>query len=201
MPFLSHNINFAHWRAEDLHPESFDRGEFSFRSPALQSLSRHLSLQQKANVLDFGPLLRENIEFLSSYHCKIFIEDFHESVVSPANVPSEALDAVLCWDMFNYLERGRARDLIASVSRQMRVGGLLILYTASRSFVPRDPLQFRIVEDDLVRCQNRSTESDCRGAVTPRALLEFMSGWRLVRSLHLRNSMQEHLCLFEGTPM
>ena len=101
MPGPVQRINFAHCVAKDLLPDKLQLGTTLYRSPAAEALLRLLKSRSRPTVLDFGPLIRENVELLSSCHCKMFIEDFHQGVSDETllDVPDDSLDAVLCWDM------------------------------------------------------------------------------------------------------
>lgn len=52
------------------------------KSLALGLLSHNLRVDQRYTILDLGPAVAENIDFWSNYSCKIYIEDFYQTLIS-----------------------------------------------------------------------------------------------------------------------
>src|SRR3954466_8053154 len=89
------------------------------RPPALTALFEEFRRGRKLQVLDLGPAIGSNGEFLSQYGCKIYIEDLFAALSArtvggeeagpqffaeflPTSEPA-SFDVVLAWDTFNYL--------------------------------------------------------------------------------------------------
>jgi hypothetical protein len=194
MPGPVQRISFARCHVGDLQPSKLEQGVSNHRSPAAEGLFRALRSKRRCAVLDFGPLNRENIELLTSHYCKMFIEDFHQGLpdATLTHLPDCGLDVVLCWDMFNYMERQQAEKLMSNISRRMNPGGILIMYIASGAQVPKEPLRFRFLDRQTVACEIGCSEFIDRTPLTSRAIHSMMNGWTPVHSLHLRNTFQEH---------
>ncbi len=189
------SINFACVQAKDFAGSNYDRTQNVFRSPGLEAILLHLKSRQKPSLLDFGPLVRENVELFSTFHSKMFIEDFHQSSCSEIieELPRSAVDAIFCWDMLNYMSRAETADLICCLRELANPGATLLMFTASGSRILSQPLQFRVRDRQHLVCEPRSNETRQCSPYTPRELETLMKGWKHERSLHLRNGLQEHL--------
>lgn len=194
-------INFARCTSKDLaSTNKLEPGTTLYRSPAAHELLRFLGTRQRSTVLDFGPLLRENVEMLTSYHCKMFVEDFHQgfSEESIAEIPPESLDLALCWDVLNYLDKSQAERLLGLIEARMKPDGRLLFLIASGNEVPKYPLRFRIVDREHMACEVDSAETIPKTPLSSRTIYALLSSWKPVHALHLRNGLQEHLFAFRG---
>jgi len=121
------------------------------RCQALKELLGVLRPGARHAVLDLGPPLAANVQYLAALSCRVRIADLHrslslESVESrrPEAVgalldrllplaPGERFDALLAWDVFDYLDRGEAAALAKRLVALLRPGGLLMaLFTTER---------------------------------------------------------------------
>jgi len=99
-----------------------------------------------AEVLDLGPAIGSNITFLGErIGCKIHVKDLyadlerHAQEDALARFPefleacfreygAESIDAVLCWDIFDYLVPPAANALAGTLIRALRPGGALLAF-------------------------------------------------------------------------
>jgi SAM-dependent methyltransferase len=96
-------------------------------------------------LLDLGPVVGSNVTFFGEeVGCKILVEDLskdidrhvHQSKLEdlPAffdkRFPQEAntIDGILCWDIFDYLERAPAERLARQLGRILRPDGVLLAF-------------------------------------------------------------------------
>ena len=96
-------------------------------------------------LLDLGPVVGSNVTFFGEeVGCKIIVEDLskdidrhvHQSKLDelPAffdkRFPQEAntIDGILCWDIFDYLERAPAERLARQLARVLRPDGVLLAF-------------------------------------------------------------------------
>lgn len=191
-------INFACCSAKDLVSDKLEIGTTVYRSAAAEEMLRLLKSRPRPTVLDFGPLLRENVEMLSGLHCKMFIEDYHQGLSDDpfAGISEGSLDAVLCWDMLNYLRRDAGHLLVQAIKPYMRPGGVILVQIASSQYVSKYPLRFRLIDRQHMSCEVESSETVVREPFTSRAIHTMLEGFKPMHSLHLRNGLQEHLFSF-----
>jgi SAM-dependent methyltransferase len=94
-------------------------------------------------VLDLGPAVGANLTFLGQeLGCKVVVEDVFKDVeehaaagtmaglpdVFDARLPYEAesVDGIVCWDVFDYLDRPAAERLARQLIRVLRPGGTVL---------------------------------------------------------------------------
>ena len=107
---------------------------------ALARFLAGLGSRQRPVLLDLGPVVGSNVTFFGEeVGCKILVEDLskdidrhvHQSKLEdlPAffdkRFPQEAetIDGILCWDIFDYLERAPAERLARQLTRVLRPDG------------------------------------------------------------------------------
>lgn len=96
-------------------------------------------------VLDLGPVVGTNVSFLGEQlGCKLRVEDLYADVdrltreqaldTMPAFLEQrfrcepESLDAVLCWDVLDYLEKPAAAILARQVATWVKPGGVVLCF-------------------------------------------------------------------------
>lgn len=162
-------------------------------------------------VLDLGAAQGGTITLLNQFRCRLDIADFGASLDRLAAeselgaldtlietlLPrrrSEPLDAVLCWDLLNYLPRAALGILLEHTAARSRPGALvhaLIAYSSAR--MPAQPCQYApLGEEQLAPMAPCAAE---RGAprYTPQDLARCLPGYHIERAMLLRNGMQEFL--------
>lgn len=189
------------------------------KAPLFNMLAAHLRRGDRSVVLDLGAPRASTIAFCNQFPCRLDIAsliphlDFlngEEDVTvlaerAEAMLPArreEAVDAVLCWDILNYLKRSAITALMSRVAARARNGTLvhvLIVYSAPR--MPARPGAYSPVmgsgaeESSDIRLLNMPTTGEERDApgYTPEALGRCLSGYHMERGMLLSNGMQEFL--------
>jgi Methyltransferase domain len=226
------------------------------RSLALSSLLADLAGGGKRQVLDLGPAVGGNVEFLSQFGCKLYIQDLYSALapylaLHPGS-PSEAavaislgsainadrasvrearetwearqerdatleegasiadriggllgfpddtrFDAVLAWDLLNYLDRREMAALDEQLVRFCRPGAVLFALISILKQIPAEPMRFRILDQERLAYETRTTGTRPCPRYAPAELTELLRGFRLDRSFLLRHGVQEYLFLRE----
>jgi hypothetical protein len=141
---------------------------------ALARFLAGLGSRQRPVLLDLGPVVGANVTFFGEeVGCKIFVEDLskdidrhvHQSKLEdlPAffdkRFPQEAesIDGILCWDIFDFLERASAERLARQLARVLRPDGVLLAFfgTADPRSETRPPTYTRHVVVDRAHLQCR----------------------------------------------
>jgi hypothetical protein len=187
------------------------------RSLALPSIFTALSRGHKLNVLDLGPAIGGNVERLSEFGCKLFIEDLYASKTAAATengllgtdffaqflAPPEGtqLDIVLAWDLFNYLERKELALLGERLRRFCRPGALVFALISIHKTIPAQPIRFRFHGQDLDQLvyDRRTTVERPGPRFAPAEFNDLLRGFRVDRSFLLRHGIQEYLFMREGS--
>ena len=139
---------FARRRKDD--DGADDNGAAAADSPVqpTRALARFLAgigSRQRPVLLDLGPVVGSNVTFFGEeVGCKILVEDLskdidrhvHQSKLEdlPAFLDKrfpqedESIDGILCWDIFDYLERPPAERLARQLTRVLRPDGVLLAF-------------------------------------------------------------------------
>lgn len=140
---------------------------------ALAKFLSSLSARQQPMLLDLGPVVGPNVTFFGEQlGCKIFVENLYKDIDRhvkegkleelPAffekRFPQEdgSVDGILCWDVFDYLDRPAAQAVAKQLVRILRPdGALLAFFTATQSQETRTPEYTKYVVVDQASLQYR----------------------------------------------
>jgi hypothetical protein len=186
------------------------------RSLALQALLKGLHPEERPAVLDLGPPLSGNIKFLSALNCRVRVADVHRSLVAepvekrrpdamPALLeallplaPDERFDAVLAWDVFDYLRKDQVTSLMMRLVPRFRRSAQMLVLVSMRRQLPAVPVRYRIVDGENLDCE----KPPAQGASEPMRpcpqykqsdLGHMMRGLGVRRCYLLRSGIQEYL--------
>lgn len=185
------------------------------KSLALAALYQRLRHDRKYHILDLGPALGANVEFFSQFRCKLYIEDYYQSLAAARTAEEETpspeqlyqkllpyaedirFDVILCWDLFNYLPRQELQILLKHLARYCQRGTLLFSLVATHRQIPAQPTLFKIMDDENLIYEMDS--SDLRPSIEhkPRDLKLLMQGFQTANTFQLRSGMQEFLFIHD----
>jgi cytoskeletal protein CcmA (bactofilin family) len=180
-----------------------EAGRQLHHSGAFGALLAELRSRPRVAVLDLGPARPENVAFFAALSCRLHVEDLYRSVVGrrgPAlpedvlHLPADAaFDAVLAWDLFDYLEPAILPPLAARLTAACRPGALLFALTSYLGTIPAQPLDFRLAGDDALLYDPAARRSRPGPRHAPRELEQLLPGFRFRTSYLLRSGYQEFL--------
>lgn len=113
------------------------------QTKALALFLAGLGTRQQPILLDLGPVVGSNVTFFGeNVGCKILVEDLskdidrHVNQAKVAELPaffdtrfpqeSDTINGILCWDIFDYLDRAAAERLARQLTRVLKPGGVLL---------------------------------------------------------------------------
>ena len=119
-----------------------------FATKALRKFLASLTAREAPVLLDLGPVVGSNVNFFGEQlGCKIFVEDIFANLDQhirdqkleelPAFLKKRlpqadgTVDGILCWDLFDYLDRASAQELATQLIRVLRPGGTLLGFFAT----------------------------------------------------------------------
>jgi len=180
-----------------------------FSTKALRKFLACLTRRQPPILLDLGPVVGSNVSFFGDrLGCKIFVEDVFADLdrhVRLGNVNGfsafletrfarlPAADGILCWDLFDYLDRRSAQVLAAQLTQRLEPEGALLSFLGTAP--PGDARYTKFVIVDELNLRHRMyTSSRVRQASLPnRDILRLFSGLRVSESFLLKNNQREIL--------
>lgn len=162
-------------------------------------------------VLDLGTVVGSNISFLGDrLACKIFVEDLYADIERFAQArtfpdfaahldarftrPDASVDAVLCWDVFDYLDRPAAQALGRHLVRVLRPGGALHGFFSTKP-APDDHhyTRFVIVDDRTLQPRLHPGSRGRVQAFQGRDIDRLFEGLRVAESVLLLSGTREVL--------
>lgn len=188
----------------------------SHRSLALAALLASLKPEARSQVLDLGPPMGGNIEWLSTRGCRVFVVDLFASLQfetvesrAPENFPrllerllpcgpDDRFDAVLSWDVFNYLRPDQVNALMARVGQYCRPGAQVLSFIATHKEMPASPLRYRIVAPDSLAWEGVLAPTRAAPCYRQTDFARIMPTYRVKSSFLLRNGIQEYLFSARG---
>ena len=203
---------FARLRKDE---DDADAGADSPAQPtkALARFLAGLGTRPQPVLLDLGPVVGSNVTFFGEeVGCKILVEDLskdidrhvHQTKVDalPAffdtRFPQESdtIDGILCWDIFDYLERAAAERLAGQLTRMLRPEGVLLAFFSTAD--PRSairPTYTRHVVIDRAHLQYRPYKA-ARAKQRPllnRDIQRLLEPLRITENVLLKTNLREVL--------
>ena len=159
-------------------PESTGKGgqRVSRRSTGFAEFMRTLTGAENLAVLDLGPTSSANISFLTQLGGRVYNEDIlrgsrDHSYFSKQEDGTEKLDpqkffaenlnhqeglfdAVLCWDVADYLDEALVKPAVERIHKSMKPKGILLAFFHTKDAGPESPYcRYRIVNKETVELE------------------------------------------------
>jgi SAM-dependent methyltransferase len=180
---------------------------------ASKTLARFLDLlfaRPAAEVVDLGPVIGQNITFLGErVGCKIHVEDLFsdidrhiqndkldqlpEFLGGRFSLPASSIDAVLGWDVFDYLAPMAATALASELMRILRPGGVFLGFFGARA--SDNPQYTKYFIDDETHLRYRFYPSACtrRWVLQNRDINIMFAGLEICETVLLKSGVREIL--------
>ena len=139
---------------------------------ALKKFLTTLGAHPQPTLLDIGPVVGHNVTFFGEQlGCKFQVEelskdiDRHAREDKVAELPEflskrftqadESFDGILCWDLFDYLDKKSAQALATQLVRVLRPGGVIFALFNATETLPTTKTYTRFVVIDDTSIQHR----------------------------------------------
>ena len=146
------------------------------RSSGFQEFTKQIRGQEGRTILDLGPTSPRNIEYITSQGHKVYNEDVLSASVDPALlIPGSngepaidvehffaenlifrghQFDAVLCWDIPDYLHESLVKPMVERICSVLKPGGVLLAFFHTRDAGPEAPyFRYHIAGPDTLELQ------------------------------------------------
>ena len=191
------------------------------RSSGLGELSRHFGSEEGLCVLDLGATSPANIRYLTERGHKIYSEDVLLASTDPALViqdeegkavldskrfledtlayPAAHFDAVLCWNLPDYLDESVVKPVIGRLWSVLKPGGMLLAFFHTRDAGPDSPCyRFHIISPDTLEMQRIVLRNETRRGQTGAVHTAVSDGFRLQRvfnNRHIENLFRDFVSI------
>jgi hypothetical protein len=191
-------------------PEKAKGDEPVVGSKALPKFLGALAQQTSPVLVDLGPVIGPNVEFFGDrLGCKLFIEDLLADVdrhlknntldTFPAALEKRfrhtdhSVSGVLCWDLFDFLDKASAEALAHQIVRMIGPGGAVMGFFCTSS-VPQAPFtKFEIVDDANLRHRHHPGVGGPKRALNNRDIIRMFEGLHVSDSFLLKSNTRENL--------
>lgn len=188
-------------------------------SPLFGTLLTQLQNVERCCVLDLGPAVGANVEFFGQLHCKLHIADCGMALAHLNDAVGETegerpfaallksmlpldrlepVDAILAWDLLNYLDRPLFAALMEHLAPIISGDTWLHTYIGSRREMAAQPNMYRLTLEGKVAVAARDPAQRSCPCYHQLDLRNLMPGFKVARSTLLQNGMQEYLFQGEG---
>jgi hypothetical protein len=186
--------------------------ESVFPTKALPKFLVALSSRDQPVLLDLGPVVGSNVTFFGEQlGCKIFVEDvlndlerhtregrleaLPEFFATRFPQADSSFDGILCWDVFDYLEKPAAQVLAGQMARILKPDGVLLaLFNASEP-KPGPATYTRYLVVDPTNLKYRAYAAS-RGKLRPilnRDIIRMFEPLRVAEQFLLKTNVREVL--------
>lgn len=104
-----------------------------------------------------------------------------------------AFDAILCWDLFDYLEGSGAVQSLPKLADLLRPRGYLLAFFNCERTTARPATRYRIVGSEQLEYEPLPQAHPPGRAYENREIVELFNGFDLINSCYLPNQMREIL--------
>jgi len=192
------------------HAESGAEAERVVPSRVFPKFLAALAHRENPVLVDLGPVVGTNITFFGErLGCKIFVEDLFAEIErraregSTAALPqafderfggrTPAVDGILCWDVFDHLERPAAQALAAHLVRILKPGGAVFGLFATAETGPPHYTKYVIVDGDRLRHRPYPAADGRRHILLNRDIIRLFEGLEVAESVLLQINIREIL--------
>ena len=161
-------------------------------------------------LVDLGPVVGANVEFFGDrLACKIHVLDLFTEVEAAARtgvregladrlaerltLPYDSVDGILCWDLFDFLDRATSQSLAQHLSRLLRPGGALYAFFGTTPAELRSHARFVVAGDDSYKVRSVPASPTTRAVLANRDISRMFDGLTTAESVLLKSNTRETL--------
>jgi hypothetical protein len=191
-------------------PESAAAGDLVFATKALRRFLSTLTARESPTLLDLGPVVGSNVSFFGEQlNCKIFVEDIFADVdrhirdgkleglpeFLGQRFPQAdgEIDGILCWDLFDYLDRASAKQVADQLTRVLRPDGALLGFFGTAQARDTRYTKYIVVDDVNLKYRMYPAARGRQAILVNRDIIRLFAGLRVSDSFLLQNNLREVL--------
>lgn len=184
------------------------RDEPVVASKGLPKFLSALTQRPAPTLLDFGPVIGTNVEYFGErLGCKLFIEDLFGDLERharagtldqfPAGLEKRfrhgdaSADGILCWDVFDFLDKATAPALAKQIVRMLKPGGTVMGFFCSVPVEQSSYTKYEIVDDASLRHRQHAGAGGAKRVLQNRDIIRMFEGLTVSDSFLLKGSTRE----------
>jgi hypothetical protein len=181
-----------------------------YPTKALAKFLRHLQTRENPAIIDLGPVVGSNVTFFGEQlGCRIRVEDFTADIdrhikadtvdqlpkffETRLNEAPESLDGILCWDVFDYLDRAAAQSLATALTRLLRADGTLLGFFSTADSRAQVYTKYIIVDEGNLRYRTYPAARPRQRALLNRDIIRLFEHLRVTDSFLMKTHIREIL--------
>jgi hypothetical protein len=186
------------------------RDELVVPSKAFPKLVASLAQKDAPILLDFGPVIGANVAFCGErLGCKLFIEDLVADVdrqlrgTSKEDLatifgkrfvhPDASIDGIICWDLFDFLDKAAVAALARQIVRLLKPGGAVMAFFCTSSVERSAFTKYEIVDENNLRHRYHPGVGGKKNSLQNRDIIKMFDGLVVSDSFLLKNNTREML--------
>jgi hypothetical protein len=194
----------------DVHQNPSAADDPIFATKALRKFVTCLTSRESPVLLDLGPVVGSNVSFFGEQlGCKIFVEDIYADLdrhVSGGKLEALAeflkkrfpqdggtVDGILCWDLFDYMDKAAAKDLATELTRLLRPDGALLGFFGTSPVREARYTKYIIVDEVTLKHRSYAAARARQANLLNRDIIRLFPGLRVSDSFLLQNNLREIL--------
>ena len=169
-----------------------------------------VSHQARPALLDLGHVVGSNVEFFGErLACKLYIENLYldiesasrrgvregleAALLSRLGLGDRSVDGILCWDIFDFLDRPAGLALAAHLATLLRPGGALYGFFGTTPIELKQYTRYVVDREDRFQLRTFPAAPVKRGVLLTRDINKMFSPLAVTDSVLLKTSTRETL--------
>ena len=180
-------------------------------SPGLKGALAGVPSDGSCKVLDLGPAVAGNLDFVSTFASRMHIADllvgFDPNAATQASDFERGMQAlrdlvtlsegtfhlVLAWDVLAYLSSQRADDLVGVLAELCSPEARLHVIVPTTEMMPAVPNRYRIVDEETLVYEPVTTDLTGAPKLPPNSVDRLLEGFGIEHAFVLRHGVQEYV--------
>ena len=184
--------------------------EPSYPTKALQKFLASLQGSEGPLILDLGPVVGRNVTFFGEQlGCRIRVEDIaadidrHVKAKTTEQLPdffakrftqaAGTVDGILCWDVFDFLDRPAAQALAASLSTLLKPDGCLLGFFSTAETQDSLYTKYVVVDESNLRYRTYPSSRPRQRNLLNGDIIKLFKDLRVTDSFLMKSKVREML--------
>ncbi len=197
-----------------MRPDQRTSGDSIFTTRGLGRFVQYLDKLRSPTVIDLGPGVGSSVAFFGErLGCKLIVEDLFTELEHSAgqtepesdrlasvmrerlDYKADSIDGVLCWDVFDYLDKLSAESLAQQIVRILKPGGAVFALFSECRFSESRLTKYAIVDIEHIESRTYSTARSRTRWWGSRDVCKLFHGLTIGESYLLKIQIREMLFL------